>query len=307
MAVVALSMCASSAFAWFDEGHMMVAAVAWQDLTDASRARVSALLKLNPYYDRWIANAAPDQQDQIAFVTAATWPDAIKARGSGYKSDGDRPPSGPGAAQNIGYADKLQHRYWHFIDIPLSMDNTPLIQPVPPNAETQIPLFTATLRSATSSDDVKSYDLVWLEHLVGDVHQPLHATSRFSQDLPNGDQGGNLVVLPCPHPCPRSQSNELHAFWDGILGSSSDPTVAIAAAAQLPAAPAAAAAVTDETVWIQESFDAARQFAYAPPVGAGAGPYQLDANYKKNAFAEAQARVALAGARLANLINANLK
>jgi hypothetical protein len=44
-----------------------------------------------------------------------------------------------------------------------------------------------------------------------------------------------------------------------------------------------------------------------PPVGPGAGPYQLDAAHKKNARAEAQARVALAGARLANLINANLR
>ena len=279
----------------------MVAAVAWNNLNDASRARVSQLLKLNPDYGRWIANVAPQQQDQIAFVTAATWPDAIKSE-PGYQSDGDRPPAGPAAAQNIGYADKLQHRYWHFIDIPLSMDNTPLIQPVAPNAQTQISLFEASIRSAGVSDDVKSYDLVWLEHLVGDVHQPLHATSRFSRDLPNGDQGGNLVAL-CEKPC----RDELHAFWDNVLGTSKTPADAIAAAARLPAAAAAAAAVTDESVWIQESFDAARQFAYAPPVGPGAGPYQLDAAYKNNARTEAQARVALAGARLAGLINSNLQ
>jgi hypothetical protein len=27
----------------------------------------------------------------------------------------------------------------------------------------------------SASDDVKSYDLLWLIHLVGDTHQPLHA------------------------------------------------------------------------------------------------------------------------------------
>jgi hypothetical protein len=299
--VFAVAMWTSSAVAWDAQGHMMVAAIAWQNLSDASRARAAQLLKLNPDYLTWIANVAPARQDEIAFVTAATWPDTIKSE-PGYRSDGNTPPSGPSAAQNIGYADKLQHRYWHFVDIPLSMDNTPLIQPVPPNAETQIPLFAASIRSAGTSDDIESYDLVWLEHLVGDVHQPLHATSRFSRDLPNGDQGGNLVAL-CEKPC----RDELHAFWDNVLGTSKSPTVAIAAAAGLRAAPAAAAAVTDVIVWLQESFEAARQFAYAPPVGPGAGPYQLDADYQENARTEAQARVALAGARLANLINSNLR
>ena len=63
------------------------------------------------------------------------------------------------------------------------------------------------------SDDIKSYDVAWLEHLVGDVHQPLHATSRFTKNHPNGDAGGNLVLL-CAAPC----RDELHAYWDGLLG-----------------------------------------------------------------------------------------
>jgi S1/P1 Nuclease len=291
---------AHSAQAWDSEGHMIVAAVAWNDLSDASRVRVSQLLKLNPDYGNWIKGVTPEQQDQIAFVTAATWPDAIKSE-KDYTFDGDR-PSGPEAAQNIGYSDHLQHRYWHFIDIPLSTDNTPLIQPVPPNAETQIELFEAAIGSATVSDNVKSYDLVWLEHMVGDVHQPLHATSRFSQRLPNGDQGGNLVTL-CAAPC----RNELHAFWDNVLGTSKNPAAAIAVAGHLTAAPAAQAGIADEKVWIQESFAAAKQYAYASPIGQGAGPFVLDARYKQAARTEAQKRVALAGARLANLINTDLR
>jgi len=134
------------------------------------------------------------------------------------------------------------------------------------------------------------------------VHQPLHATSRFSQQLPNGDQGGNLVAL-CEKPC----RTELHGFWDDILGTSKSPTIAIVEAERLGAAPETGAAIADEKVWIEESFAAARQYAYAPPVGPGAGPYQLDAHYRQNARTEAQARVALAGVRLANLINSNLR
>jgi hypothetical protein len=194
------------------------------------------------------------------------------------------------------------HRYWHFIDTPFSTDGSALVQPAAPNAKTQIELFTTAIAGTDISDAIKSYDLVWLEHLVGDVHQPLHATSRFSVDLPMGDRGGNSVAL-CASPC----KDELHAFWDEVLGTRKLPATAITAADKLPAAPAADAAVADEQTWITESFEAAKQFVYAAPVGPGAGPYTLDATYKLHAKTEAKARIELAGIRLANLINAKLK
>ena len=230
---------APGVWAWDSEGHMQVAEIAWQQLTPASRVRVSALLKLNPQYSTWIENVIVAKQYQVAFVMAATWPDYIK-HADGYIDDTDIAPAGPASAQNIGYSDKLMHKYWHFIDTPFSTDGTTLIQPVPPNAQTQIDLFMATIANTAASDDIKSYDLVWLEHLVGDVHQPLHATSRFSASSPQGEEGGNLVIL-CGNSC-KSKS-ELHAFWDNVLGTSDSATVAIAAADKLPAAPAAGDAI----------------------------------------------------------------
>jgi hypothetical protein len=291
----------STVWAWDSDGHMQVAEIAWKHLTAASRARVSKLLKLNPNYHNWIANVPAAKRKQVAFVMAATWPDFIKTA-PGYNNDTDTPPPGPASSQNIGYSDHLQHRYWHFIDTPFSTDGTTLVAPVSPNAKTQIELFTVAIASATASDDIKSYDLVWLEHLVGDVHQPLHATSRFSADLLSGDRGGNSVAL-CDSPC----KNELHAFWDNVLGTSKSPTTAITAADKLATASATGAAITDDQVWITESFEAAKQFVYASPVGPGAGPYALDAAYKSQAKTEAKVRIELAGLRLANLINANLK
>ena len=55
-----------------------------------------------------------------------------------------------------------------------------------PNALTE-------LRRILKEADLASYDLPWLVHLTGDVHQPLHCTSRFTKPQPHGDQGGNLV------------------------------------------------------------------------------------------------------------------
>jgi hypothetical protein len=301
--LAAVLLLTSSVWAWDGEGHMQVAEIAWKHLTAASRTRVSTLLMLNPNYSTWIANVPAAKRDQVAFVMAATWPDFIKSA-AGYVNDGDVAPLVPASSQNIGYSDHLMHRYWHFIDLPFSTDGTALVQPVAPNAKTQIELFTAAIADTAVSDDIKSYDLVWLEHLVGDVHQPLHATSRFSAGLPTGDRGGNSVVL-CANPC--NSKSELHAFWDNVLGTSKLSATAIKAADKLPAAPAAGAAVADDQVWLTESFDAAKQFVYASPVGPGAGPYTLDAAYKSQAKTEAKARIELAGVRLANLINANLK
>jgi hypothetical protein len=289
----------SPALAWNHFGHMVVAAAAWDQLTPAARAHVMKLLALNPSYKEWRAQDGADP-DETAFLLAATWPDDIKKPEAGYKQDGEH-PSGPQAAANIGYADKLQHRYWHFIDMPFSPDHTPLIQPESPNALTQIVTFARAL-SSDAGDDLKSYDLVWLEHLVGDVHQPLHTASRFTVLQPKGDEGGNKVSL-CDKPHCR---DELHAQWDELLGKSNKPEDAMKYARKLPAADRAEAGISDPQAWVKESFEIAAHQVYLSPIGDGPGPYKLDDTYRAAARKIAQQQAALAGARLAKLLNSHL-
>jgi hypothetical protein len=275
---------------------MMVASVAYDDLTPVARRKAVQLIKLNPDYKVWIKGVAKANQNKTAFVMAATWPDAIKSKKT-YTNDGEH-PTNPNAAVNIGYSDTLMHRYWHYIDEPFSPDGTALAQPQVPNAQTQIAEFRKTLALSGAANKLKSYDLVWILHLVGDVHQPLHATSRFTHDLPQGDSGGNLVEL-CAMPC----KNELHAYWDNILGTSKSPTSAIKKAAMLPAPDATLAAESDESQWIHESFAIAKQSVYGSPIGVGAGPFTTDPAYKAAAVTIADQQIALAGARLAKLLN----
>jgi S1/P1 Nuclease len=285
-----------SASAWNSFGHMMIAAVAYEQLTPAARARVAQLLQQNPDYERWIAHTAREERDELAFVIAATWADNIKTE-AGYENDGER-PSGPDAARNIGYADHLQHRYWHYVDLPFSQDHTALKPPATPNAQTQIAVFRKTLASPEASDALKSYDLVWLLHLVGDVHQPLHTTSRFTRSQPDGDAGGNLVAL-CEKPCRK----ELHAYWDDLPGTGKKAIVAIRRAAHLPTPNERVAAIDDERQWIHESFLIAQNSVYIPPIGSGPGPFFIDRPYQSIAHRVARDRLALAGARLAHVLN----
>jgi hypothetical protein len=290
----------TSALAWNNHGHMLIAAVAWSELTPTAKARVSQLLTRNPDYGAWTAGVPEADKGRIAFLKASTWPDAIRSA-PGYAKD-DITTSGARASQNIGYADHLVHPYWHYRDEPFSTDGSALAPPETPNASTQIEAFTAALRS-NASDDVKSYDLAWLEHLVGDVHQPLHAVSRFTHDAPAGDRGGNSVHL-CDD---RGCAYPLHSFWDAALGRSEDPASVVAEAAALPRAPDAQAHIADDRVWLEESAALARQVVYAAPIGPGVGPYTPTPAYIEKARRVSRDRAALAGRRLAALINANLR
>src|SRR5579862_6194113 len=145
--VLWLVVAAAPLHAWFNAGHMIVAYIAYQNLTSTTKSRVDSLLKLNPMYPQWTKGVATANKGLTAFVEAATWPDCIKSSScaQGYTSDGgDVPPGKPSDSQNIGYADKLMHKYWHFIDLPFSA-GAPGLPPKTPNAQTEILLLTSAI------------------------------------------------------------------------------------------------------------------------------------------------------------------
>jgi hypothetical protein len=292
------------AFAWSPSGHQAVAYLAYQKLTPQTRERVNQLLKLNPYYSNWLQRVSPTEDlDTQIFMLASVWCDEIKGDPN-FVSDGSgkgNNPDAPGADQNTGYSDHNMHKYWHFCDTPLRTDSTPLPVVPTPNARTKIPEFEKTLASG-ASDELKSYDLTWLIHLIGDVHQPLHCVTRVSHERPHGDDGGNAVKLDS-----QNGSHDLHSFWDYLLGRDDKPEVVIAIAKQLPPAEKKLAAKTDCTVWIEESYRLARKRIYVPPIKKGTGPFQVTEKYKEQALRLAKQRVSLAGARLANVLNENLQ
>ena len=316
--LVAVTLClvllSSTSHAWFDVGHMAVAYVAYQQLTAEKKARVAALLKKNPYYKtKWMAlipaGTPADQRDLMLFMIAATWPDEIKLQGSGYQSDGDNPPTDGTAWTNTGYGDLKQHRYWHFVDVPFTQDGTSPLAAIPtPNAETQIAIFRQTLTSG-STDKLKSYDLVWLMHVLGDVHQPLHSTTRVSAGELTGDHGGNNEKVDAT--AVGNATKKLHLFWDSLPGDASGPsdalTMAIAYGKALAPADPVLAKKMDASDWINESFTLAETSVYSSPIGAGDGPFVITAAYNDQAKKIAAERVALAGQRLANIINNELK
>ena len=169
-------------------------------------------------------------------------------------------------------------------------------------------MIAAMPANSGASEDVRSYDLVWTIHLVGDAHQPLHAVSRFTREIPDGDAGGNAeAVIPA-----TGETIALHAYWDRVFGGYSTPYGAVADADAKDglasvAVDADAAQVLDPDVWVQESADLARRIGYAPPIGPGKDPAMLTRDYETATRNTARSRAALAAARLANLLNSALR
>ena len=301
--------------AWGPIGHMTVASIAYQSLTAETKTRVRELLKLNPDFPNWEKQIPPgtsaDDHDRMIFMIASIWADDIKGevQYSDDGTDGGNTPGGAASSQNIGYSDLLRHRYWHFVDISFSPDQTPLPAVPAPNAQTQIIAFRAVLASS-QPDELKSYDLVWLVHLIGDVHQPLHAVTRITRLHPKGDAGGNLVKLF------GDATSNLHGYWDDLPGSDckfcNEKIQCVNRAIVLGKAYQSAASKSgslDTTVWIRESFDYARTRVYRDPIGSADQPYTIvpESSYETEAQKLAKMRVALAGARLAQVLNTELK
>jgi hypothetical protein len=111
----------------------------------------------------------------------------------------------------------------------------------------------------------------------------------------------------------KSAPAELHAFWDDLPGEG-QPVSALPFAVTFGKALAAAkdgAGDTDPNHWAEESLTLAKKDAYHTPIGDGPTPargssYAITQAYYDTAMQDAKARIALAGARLAKLLNENL-
>ncbi|HEY9127378.1 MAG TPA: S1/P1 nuclease [Acidobacteriaceae bacterium] len=330
--IVILACCAAPAFGWGNRGHELVAYLAYLHASSAAQARVDELVALNPCYSEWQETVAKDAEitsdlDKRAalFMLAATWPDMIKGRsyacphknafsstdggtGRDGKFNANVPPEDKVAAsQNVGYDDDRRHQYWHFIDTPFTTDGSKTYPAPTPNAVTELKLLSRALKK-NSNPVLNSYDLMWIAHLSGDLHQPLHATERYSKELPDGDAGGNLEKI-----CASADScgsNELHAYWDGLPGSSAALHVVISQAKELDAQ--AAKPVTGPlnfTTWSKESFAMAKADSYAAPFDTGSKVVlesAITSEYSAQAKSDMQKRIVLAGWRLAQVINADL-
>jgi hypothetical protein len=272
--------------AWNATGHRVIAAIAYDRLAPKARARVDDLLRRHPDFGTLLPR---DPRD--AFLAASVWPDVIKSDNRFY--DDTREDAKP-TLLLPGFPTMARHTNWHYIDIPFSPDGTPLEQPKSPNALEQLQRILKEM--------LTSYDLPWLIHVEGDVHQPLHCVSRFTKSVPKGDAGGNQVFV--------TPGRNLHSVWDDAGGNDASNDYVNRFASEITAEfiqkhgehPRLS---RDPKKWIDEGFQLAQHdvYTFGPETGSREHPLPLPADYLAHASQVARSQLALAGFRLASVLN----
>ena len=297
-----------SAEAWGCKGHEVVALIAERHLSDRAR-QVAIDLLATQLTDPHLAHTCPETGDR--FVDASTWADDIRRV---------RPETGP----------------WHFIDIPRGAPESDLSRYCPPASgciTTALAEELQILRDHRLAPEARADALRFAIHFVGDIHQPLHAST-------NNDLGGNCVPVTffghTPAPADGQRAifiPNLHEVWDTeiierfIVGKSVwDFAEELERKFSGPIS-AWQGQSGDFTAWAWESHELAEQIVYGHlphllpietprpinkcparrEVATRAGLLDPDENladdYQAVAAAIIQEQLAKAGARLARLLN----
>ncbi len=292
--LVALLLSPLPALAWNAAGHRLVACIAWNYLDEQSRSAVSRLLRAHPDYARWADKA---QDDRGVFIEASTWPDDIR-RDKRFYSAG----SEAATPDLLGFPDMERHGDWHYVNRPIA--DTPGAQArrvaVSGQLDKQLAALIGSLAAPGTSLRDRAYALPWLIHLVGDAHQPLHTTSRLDAQGKTDRLGNGLTVINSFNP--RKRTSSLHAFWDDLPGppwlrGERLESVSRMLAIEYLRPPPAPSTFAE---WLDESWQIARDSAYPPDAETVT---TISETFYENSRLIADQRVALAGYRLAVLLN----
>jgi len=275
-------------FAWGDQGHKIIGVIAYSRLTPLVKKRVDALL-------------AADKDDLTAadFVSRTTWADKYR--------ESDRQTT------KIRYE---ATRKWHFADIDIKtgdidaacdhpkLPRGTLASAGPANdcVIDKIEQFIVELRNPFIARAEKVLALKFLLHLIGDLHQPLHAAD-------NKDRGGNDVAVFLADDIPPTN---LHFYWDNHIVErlGSDPwSIGAALSRKISMGTAHAWSKGTPISWAKESFGRAKTVVYNFAGlqefvdDRGAKGVRLDTAYENSARLAARQQLLKAGVRLAAVLN----
>jgi S1/P1 Nuclease len=282
--------------AWDSGGHEIIAAIAYAHLNPKARAAVDQL-----------ATQLPRPAHPYDFITLSCWMDDIR--------------------HDATLADYGRFKSWHYIDIPVD-DRDPMPDFVPGtdndvhgNAIQGLKRALVVLDGGTDPyvrDQAMALALI--EHLVGDIHQPLHCATKyfFSHGELRDDKGGNdEFVLNGPS---GDTKFNLHAFWDAAWRATFDESTGNIIIDEIthdgvrdlatqidagPVPPFTSDAGFDRVA--RESNKLAREVVY-PGITAtdSAKNCRLSSAYVAQSREHARQQLLIAGRRLAGLLNATL-
>jgi hypothetical protein len=265
----------SHAWAWGEQGHRITGLVAEKLLTPDARAGLRALM------------GSTDLATMALFMDRQK--DSLEQRIPGS-------------------------REWHYDDRPVCdpQARRPDYCPDGHCASVQITRHYRQLIDQHSSRDERRFAVQVLVHLVGDVHQPLHASDH-------DDRGGNDVRVSFTLPSGQQRQVNLHSAWDTDFVRAAFTAQDERRIAQQLLSDAGDAAIRAmqkgaAAQWMAETYAIAQDSTYGKLPGFAcsndgtvadfaAERLPLDAAYVSNATSVVQKQLLRAGARIAYLLN----
>ncbi|MEN3973061.1 S1/P1 nuclease [Sphingomicrobium sp. XHP0235] len=161
---IAVSASAPPAHAWGQNGHRIIGAIAQDKISGKTRAEIARTL------------------GSEGLAEASTWADDERSNPTTFWQK----EAGP----------------YHYVTVPKGMEYDDVGAPSEGDAVSALKRFTATVRDPSASPEEKALALRFIIHIVGDLHQPLHAG--------NGeDRGGNDIDVRW-----FGEQTNLHSVWD---------------------------------------------------------------------------------------------
>jgi hypothetical protein len=208
-----------------------------------------------------------------------------------------------------------QTRNWHFVNLEIEgadLNTACFGEPPPapgraasmgPAAECivdKVDQFIVELKASGTPKKERLLALQFVLHLVGDLHQPLHASDEH-------DEGGNVKVVAGP----GLPTGNLHADWDVAfvrrLGIG-EAQIAQRLIEQITPAQRASWSSGTPSAWAMETFNVAKGHTYGLlPAPSSTNQYELTDAYINDATHVTAEQLSKAGVRLAFVLNNSLR
>lgn len=161
------SLVSAQAMAWGQTGHRITGEIAERYLNPASKAAIMEILP------------------REGLAEASTYADEMRSNPSTFW----RKTASP----------------WHYVSVPVGKHYHEVGAPEQGDAVTALATFSNTLKNPNATAEEKALALRFVVHIIGDLHQPLHAGNGT-------DRGGNDVKVKF-----FWQDSNLHRVWDSEM------------------------------------------------------------------------------------------
>jgi hypothetical protein len=239
----------------------------------------------------------PEGHELVARIADSELTPAVKARVLEILGPGKTMASIASWADEVRRA-RSESGPWHYIDIPNNKSHLDMERDCAKGdcVVSAISHFRQVLRDATTPPEQRREALMFIIHFVGDMHQPLHSSD-------NKDRGGNSVQVMF-----HDRRTNLHSLWDsGLLGRMPPEEQLFPVWSQEAARRHKKYAKGTVTDWAEQSHKAGVKMVYGKLPKAEGAPLDIGSAYETAAAPVIREQIERAGARLAQVLNTDLR